>query len=69
MAQITRRKITGVTKTTKLGCLSARNLHDMEQGEPFVEGVREQFNQPTMYEEFEYLYNQIRKREKRLRPT
>jgi hypothetical protein len=31
---------------------------------PFVEGVREQFNQPTMYEEFEYLYNQIRKREK-----
>jgi hypothetical protein len=32
---------------------------------PIVEGVRKQFNQPAMYEEFEYLYNEVKKREQR----
>ena len=30
---------------------------------PIVWGVRTQFNNPTMYEEFEYLYNEMKKRE------
>ena len=29
---------------------------------PLVEGVRKQFNNSTMYEEFEYLYNEMKKR-------
>lgn len=32
---------------------------------PLVEGVRKQFNMPSMYVEFEYLYNEIEKREQR----
>jgi hypothetical protein len=32
---------------------------------PIVEGVRKEFGQPTMYEEFEYLYNEMKKREQR----
>lgn len=30
---------------------------------PIVEGVRKQFNMAGMYEEFEYLYNEVNKRE------
>ena len=30
---------------------------------PIVEGVRKQFNNSTMYEEFEYLYNEVKKRQ------
>ena len=30
---------------------------------PIVEGVRKQFNSPGMYEEFEYLYNEMKKKE------
>ena len=32
---------------------------------PIVEGVRKQSNQPAMYEEFECLYNEVKKREQR----
>jgi len=34
---------------------------------PIVEGIREQFNDPRFYEWFEYLYNEMQKREQRLR--
>jgi len=30
---------------------------------PIVDGVRKQFNNTSMYEEFEYLYNEMKKRE------
>jgi hypothetical protein len=30
---------------------------------PIVEGVRKQFHDESMYEEFEYLYNEVKKRE------
>jgi hypothetical protein len=33
---------------------------------PIIEGVRKQFNGPSMYEEFEYLYNECKKREQQL---
>jgi hypothetical protein len=33
---------------------------------PIVEGVRKQFNSPAMYEEFEYVYNESRRREQKL---
>ena len=33
---------------------------------PIVEGVRKQFDFPSMYEEFEYLYNEVIKREQQL---
>jgi hypothetical protein len=34
---------------------------------PIVEGVRKQFNNTSMYEEFEYLYNEVKKREQTLK--
>jgi hypothetical protein len=33
---------------------------------PIVEGVRKQFDFPSMYEEFEYLYNEVIRREQQL---
>jgi hypothetical protein len=33
---------------------------------PIVEGVRKQFNNTSMYVEFEYLYNEMQKREQQL---
>jgi Domain of unknown function (DUF4760) len=33
---------------------------------PLVEGVRKQLNMPDMYVEFEYLYNEMQKREQKL---
>jgi hypothetical protein len=36
---------------------------------PIVEGVRKQFNSTSMYEEFEYLYNEMKKREQKLRQS
>ena len=36
---------------------------------PIVEGVRKQWNSPAMYEEFEYLYNEMKKREQKLQQT
>jgi hypothetical protein len=33
---------------------------------PIVEGVRKQFDDPAMYEEFEYLYDEMKKREQKL---
>jgi hypothetical protein len=32
---------------------------------PIIEGVRKETNDPSWYEEFEYLYNEIKKREQR----
>jgi hypothetical protein len=29
---------------------------------PIVEGVRKQWNNPSTYEEFEYLYNEMKKK-------
>jgi len=34
-----------------------------EKMKPIVEGLRKQFNQPNLYEWFEYLYNEVKKRE------
>ena len=36
---------------------------------PIVEGVRKQFDNPSMYIEFEYLYNEMKKREQNLQQT
>jgi len=36
---------------------------------PIVGGVRKQFDDPSMYIEFEYLYNEMKKREQNLQPT
>jgi len=35
---------------------------------PLVEGRRKELNQPTTYQSFEYLYNEMKKREQRLQP-
>ena len=34
-----------------------------EKMKPIAEGLRKQFNEPHLYEWFEYLYNEVRKRE------
>jgi hypothetical protein len=39
-----------------------------EKMKPVVEGMRKQYNQPDWYEWFEYLYNEMKKREQRLQP-
>ena len=36
---------------------------------PIVHGVRKQFNDPNMYEEFEYLYNEVKKYEQKLQQS
>ena len=36
---------------------------------PIAEGVRKELNQPSVMEWFEYLYNEMQKREKRLQQT
>jgi len=33
---------------------------------PLIEGRRKELNQPTIYQSFEYLYNELKKREQRL---
>ena len=64
-----------------LGLLLQRKLVDPEilghlpvimtwnKVKPLVYGVRKQFNDPTMYEEFEYLYNEVKKREQKLQQS
>jgi hypothetical protein len=37
-----------------------------EKMKPLIEGARKQFNEPRFYEWFEYLYNEIQKREQQL---
>jgi len=37
-----------------------------EKMKPIAEGMRKQYNQPDWFEWFEYLYNEMRKREQRL---
>lgn len=37
-----------------------------EKMKPIVAGMREQFNEPRFYEWFEYLYNEMKKREQQL---
>ena len=39
-----------------------------EKMKPIAEGMRKQYNQPQWYEWFEYLYNEMQKREQRLQP-
>jgi len=36
-----------------------------EKIKPLVEGRRKELNQPTIYQSFEYLYNELKKREQR----
>jgi xanthosine utilization system XapX-like protein len=36
---------------------------------PIVEGVRKETNDPNWYEEFEYLYNEVKKREQKLQQS
>jgi hypothetical protein len=36
---------------------------------PLVEGIRKQFKSPEMYIEFEYLYNEMEKKEKKLQKS
>jgi hypothetical protein len=36
---------------------------------PIVEGVRKETNDPSWYEEFEYLYNEMKKKEQKLQST
>jgi len=36
-----------------------------EKVKPLVEGRRRELNQPTVYQNFEYLYNELKKREQR----
>ncbi len=39
-----------------------------EKMKPLVEGVRKEYHDPTVFEWFEYLYNEIEKREQKLQP-
>jgi hypothetical protein len=61
-----------------MGLLLQKNLVDYEivrqlpigmtwrKVKPIVEGVRKEFKMPDMYVEFEYLYNEMKKREQQL---
>jgi len=40
-----------------------------EKMKPIVEGMRKQFNEPRFYEWFEYLYNEMKKREQQTAKT
>ena len=40
-----------------------------EKVKPIVEGIRKTRNMPSYYEWFEYLYNEMKKREQRLQPV
>jgi hypothetical protein len=40
-----------------------------EKMEPFVKGLRKEYQSQRYYEWFEYLYNEMKKREQRLQPT
>jgi len=40
-----------------------------EKVKPMVEGHRKHYNQPEIYEYFEYFYNEMQKREQRLQQT
>ena len=40
-----------------------------EKMKPIAEGMRKQFNEPRAWEWFEYLYNEMQKREQRLQQT
>jgi len=40
-----------------------------EKIKPIVGGMRKQFNEPRFYEWFEYLYNEMKKREQKLPKT
>ena len=43
-------------------------IHIMwEKMEPLVEGMRKEYHDPTFFEWFEYLYNEMKKREQKLR--
>ena len=40
-----------------------------EKIKPIVKGIRKQLNKPKFYSWFEYLYNEMQKREQRLQQT
>ena len=40
-----------------------------EKAEPIVKGMRKQLGRPTLYEWFEYLYNEVKKREQKLQTS
>jgi len=41
--------------------------HFWEKVKPVVEGMRKEFHEPALYEWFEYLYNEVKKREQILK--
>ena len=43
--------------------------HMYERMKPIIEGNREQFHDQRVFENFEYLYNEMQKREQKLQPT
>jgi hypothetical protein len=43
--------------------------HMYERMKPIIEGNREQFHEQRVFENFEYLYNEMQKREQKLQPT
>ena len=47
-------------------CYSETGMQLWEKLKPIVEGSREQFNMPRMWWPFEYLYNEMKKRELKL---
>ena len=40
--------------------------YDWEKAKPIVEGIRKEFNMPQYWEYFEYLYNEMKKRQQQL---
>ncbi|MGA2769118.1 MAG: hypothetical protein ABSF24_12505 [Candidatus Bathyarchaeia archaeon] len=43
--------------------------HMYERMKPIIEGNREQFHDQRVFENFEYVYNEMQKREQKLQPT
>jgi hypothetical protein len=43
--------------------------HMYERMKPIIEGNREQFHDQRVFEHFEYVYNEMQKREQKLQPT
>ncbi len=46
--------------------LSGSTTAAWEKLKPIIEGMRKQYNMPKLFEWFEYLYNELQKREQRL---
>jgi hypothetical protein len=49
--------------------LSGSTTGFWEKVKPIIEGMRKQYNMPKLFEWFEYLYNELQRREQRLQQT